>query len=110
MMQAWGWQVLTGPTMQGSDRWQPPDIPNADEVLMRPERVEENAEQDQEAPERAINQTEATPAFAAAADDDAVATSVDDTEVQQDVAAQEETRREQHRPRQRSDSLYLYRL
>ena len=91
--------------MQGSDRWQPPDTPNSDEILIRPEPVEDKAEQDQEARERALNQTEATPAFAADVDD-----VVDDREVQQDANAQEETQKEQHRHRQRFDILYQYRL
>lgn len=102
MMQAWGLQAHWV-TVQGSDRWQPPDIPNADEVLIRPEPVEEKAEeQDQQAPQRAVNHLEPISASAAAP--------VDDTVVQQDVGAQEKTQTEQHRHRQRFDSLYLCRL
>lgn len=97
---------LTGPTVQGSDRWQPPDVHNTGEILVRPEPVGEEAEQDQQASERALNHSDAIPASAAA--DDVVpksAAAVDDTEVQRDVVAQDETRKEQHRHRQRSDTV-----
>ena len=97
--------------MQGSDRWQPPDTHNTDEVLIRPEPAEEEANQDQQASERALHHSEAIPASAVADDDDVVATAaaVDDTEIQRDVVAQE-TQKGQHRHRQRFGSLYLYRL
>ena len=92
--------------MQGSDRWQPPNVPNTDEILVRPEPIEEEAEQDQQGGGKALTHPEAIPA--SAADDDVVATSaaaVGDKEVQQDVGAQE---KEQLRHRQRSGSLCLY--
>lgn len=93
--------------MQGSDRWQPPEIPNSNEVLVRPEPIEEKAEQDQQAPELPLDHS--VPLSGAA--DDIVATSaaaavaadVGDREGKQSVEAQEETEK-QHRHRHRFDT------
>lgn len=92
--------------MQASDRWQPPEIPNSNEVLVRPEPIEEKAEQDQQASELPLNHSEAVLLSGAA--DDIVATAaaaaaadVDNREVKQNVEAQEETEK-QHRHRHRS--------
>ena len=35
--------IALAATLQGGDRWQPPDIPNGDEVLVRPKPEEEDA-------------------------------------------------------------------
>lgn len=98
---------LTGVFMQGSDRWQPPEIPNSNEVLVRPEPIEEKLEQDQQAPEVLLDHSEAV-LLSGAADDivaksAAAAADVDDREVKQSVEAQEETEK-QHRHRHRSDT------
>ena len=94
--------------MQGGDRWQPPEIPNSNEVLVRPEPTEEKPEQDQQAPELPLDHSEAVLLSGAA--DDIVATSAAaaaaaaaDVEVKHSAEAQEETEK-QHRHRHRFDT------
>ena len=91
---------------QGGDRWEPPEIPNTDEVLVRPEPVEEEAKRDQQAPEVALDRPEASSPAPAAADADAAtsaaAASAVDDQAQQSVDVQEEREKEQPQHRHRS--------
>ena len=95
--------------MQGGARWQPPDIPNTDEVLVRPEPADDEAEQDQQAPKVTLNRPETLPLSVEPATSAAVATvSRDDSKVEDSLEAQDGREKEQHRHRHRSDTcIYM---
>ncbi|KAL3153885.1 hypothetical protein ABBQ32_013454 [Trebouxia sp. C0010 RCD-2024] len=87
------------PFDKGGDRWQPPEVANTGEVLVRPQPADDEAAQDEQAPEVPRNPPETlSPSTKSAA------APMDDSKVHESLQAEEGREKEQHRHRHRSDT------